>query len=58
MKIELIGDLIDQPDGSAIAELDVDEEGKLYLMQLGFEVLILRGLEIAKKEKENKNGEP
>ena len=53
MKIELIGDLIDQPDGSAIAQLDVDEEGKAYLMQLGFEALILRGIDIAKKEKEN-----
>jgi hypothetical protein len=53
MKIELIGDLIDQPDGSAIAELDVDEEGKMYLMQLGFETLIRRGLDRAKKEKEN-----
>lgn len=53
MKIELIGELIDQPDGSAIAELDVDEEGKMYLMQLGFEALILRGLEVVKKEKEN-----
>lgn len=53
MKIEIIGDLIDQPDGSAIAELDLDEEGKMYLMQLGFEALILRGLDVAKKEKEN-----
>jgi hypothetical protein len=53
MKIELIGDLIDQPDGSAIAELDVDEEGKQYLMQLGFERLILRGIDIAKKEKQS-----
>lgn len=53
MKIEIIGDLIDQPDGSAIAELDLDEEGKMYLMQLGFEALILRGLAVAKKEKEN-----
>lgn len=53
MKIELIGELIDQPDGSAIAELDVDEEGKMYLMQLGFERLILRGLTLAKREKQN-----
>ena len=36
MKIELIGDLISQPDGSALAELDVDDEGKMYLMQLLF----------------------
>jgi hypothetical protein len=53
MIIKLIGDLIEQEDGSAIAELDVDEEGKAYLMQLGFEALILRGIDIAKKEKEN-----
>ena len=53
MKLELIGDLIDQPDGSAIAQLDVDEEGKQYLMQLGFERLILRGIDIAKKEKQS-----
>jgi hypothetical protein len=52
MKIELIGDLIDQPDGSAIAELDVDEEGKMYLMQLGFETLILRGIAAIEKNKE------
>jgi hypothetical protein len=53
MKIELIGDLIDQPDGSALVELDIDEEGKMYLMQLGFERLIMRGLTLAKREKEN-----
>ena len=53
MKIELIGDLIEQEDGSAIAELDVDDEGKMYLMQLGFEYLILKGIEVAKKEKQN-----
>jgi hypothetical protein len=53
MKIELIGDLISQPDGSALAELDVDDEGKMYLMQLGFEYLILKGIEVAEKEKHN-----
>lgn len=52
MKIELIGDLIEQEDGSAIAELDMDDEGRMYLIQLGFEALIIRGLEIAKKQKE------
>ncbi len=52
MKIELIGDLIDQPDGSGIAELDIDEEGKMYLMQLGFEYLLLQGIEAMQKEKE------
>jgi hypothetical protein len=51
MKLELIGDIIDQPDGSGIAELDVDEEGKMYLMQLGFEYLILHGIEAIKKER-------
>jgi hypothetical protein len=53
MKIELIGDLIDQPDGSAIAQLDMDEEGKAYLMQMGLEYLILKGIEAAKKEKDD-----
>ena len=53
MKIEIIGDLIDQPDGSALAELDIDEDGKMYLMQLGFERLIMRGLTLARREKEN-----
>ena len=50
MKIELIGDIKDHPDGSAIAELDIDEEGKMYLMQLGFEVLLMRGIEAMKEE--------
>ena len=53
MKIELIGDIVDQPDGSGLAQLDVDEEGKMYLMQQGFEYLILKGIEAAKREKEN-----
>ena len=53
MKIELIGDIVDQPDGSGLAQLDVDEEGKMYLMQLGFEYLIIRGIEAAEKEKQN-----
>ena len=53
MKIELIGDIVDQPDGSGLAQLDVDEEGKAYLMQLGFEYLIIRGIEAAEREKQN-----
>lgn len=53
MKLKLIGDLIVQEDGSAIAELDVDEEGKQYLMQKGFEYLILRGIKMAEKEMKN-----
>jgi hypothetical protein len=52
MKIELIGDIKDHPDGSGIAELDIDEEGKMYLMQLGFEYLLLQSIEAMKKEKE------
>ena len=36
--------------GSGIAELDLDEEGKMYLMQLGFEVLLMRGIESMKEE--------
>lgn len=58
MKLELIGDIVDQPDGSGLAQLDVDEEGKMYLMQLGFEYLILKGIEVAKKVKEKENGKP
>ena len=50
MKIELIGEVKDQPDGSGIAELDIDEEGKMYLMQLGFEVVLMRGIEAMKEE--------
>ena len=57
MKLELIGDIVDQPDGSGLAQLDVDEEGKMYLMQLGFEYLILKGIEVAKKVKEKENNE-
>jgi len=53
MKLELIGDLIEQEDGSAIAQLDIDEEGKQYLMQKGFEYLILRGIKMAEKEMKN-----
>jgi hypothetical protein len=50
MKIELIRDIKDHPDGSGIAELNIDEEGKMYLMQLGFEVLLMRGIEAMKEE--------
>ena len=52
MKIEMIGDIVDQPDGSGQVELDVDAEGAQYLMQLGFEVLLRRGMESMKKDKE------
>jgi hypothetical protein len=53
MKIELIGDIKDHPDGSGIAELDIDEEGKMYLMQLGFEYLLLQSIEAMKKEQQD-----
>jgi hypothetical protein len=59
MRIKMIGDVIDQPDGSGIVELDIDEEGKMYLMELGFEVILRRGMESMKKEiaqKEKNNG--
>lgn len=52
MKIEMIGDIVDQPDGSGMVELDLDEEGTKYLLQLGFEVLLMRGMEAMKKDKE------
>lgn len=55
MKIELIGNLIDQPDGSALAQLDMDEEGMMYLMQLGFESVLLKGIEAIKKEQQDGN---
>ena len=48
----MIGDIVDQPDGSGRVELDVDGEGAQYLMQLGFEVLLMRGIESLKYDKE------
>ena len=54
MKIALLGELIEKDDGSAIAELDVDNEGKLYLMQLGFEELLMRGMGITKAERDDR----
>lgn len=50
MIIKLIGDVKDNPDGSGTAELEIDEEGRQYLMQLGFEVVLMRGMEEMKKE--------
>jgi hypothetical protein len=52
MKIDVIGDIVDNPDGSGQVELDCDDEGKQYLMQLGFEVLLLRGMNAVKHDKE------
>ena len=52
MKIEMIGDIVDNSDGSGQVELDLDEEGTKYLLQLGFEVLLLRGMKAIKHDKE------
>ena len=52
MKIDIIGDIVDNSDGSGSVELDVDAEGAQYLMQLGFEVLLRRGMDAMKKDKE------
>ena len=52
MKIDMIGDIVDNLDGSGTVELDVDAEGAQYLMQLGFEVLLLRGMKAMKHDKE------
>lgn len=50
MKIAMIGNIINQEDGSGIVELDIDDEGRMYLMQLGFEVVLMRGIESMKEE--------
>ena len=50
MKIAMIGNIVDQEDGSGIVELDIDDEGRMYLMQLGFEVVLMRGIESMKEE--------
>ena len=47
----MIGDIVDNPDGSGQVELDVDAEGAQYLMQLGFEVLLRRGIQAAEDDK-------
>jgi predicted lipoprotein len=52
MKIEMVGDIVEQPDGSGQVELDVDAEGAQYLMQLGFEVLLRRGMDSMEHDKE------
>ena len=49
MKIELLS--IDEKEyGSAEAVLDLDEAGKLYLIELGFNALLVKGLELVKHE--------
>jgi hypothetical protein len=50
MKIELLK-LTEQEDGSAICELELDDEAKVYLINLGFVELIKQGIKIEKVEK-------
>jgi len=50
MKIEIIGEVKDNPDGSGTVDLELDEEGKRYLIQLGFETLLKRGLGLCDKK--------
>ena len=42
----------EQSDGSAIVELDVTEEEKQMLLNVGFETMIRRGMEIMKDDME------
>ncbi len=49
MRIELLN-LIENEDGSADIEVDVDEEAKKLLLQLGLETLILRAIDKYKEE--------
>lgn len=44
MKIELIT-LIENEDGTADCDLELDEAGKLYLIQLGFNALLKQAIE-------------
>lgn len=50
MNIELLT-LTEQEDGSAICELELDNEAKVYLINLGFIELIKQGIEIEKADK-------
>ena len=50
----MVGEVVDQLDGSGMVELECDGEGQMYLMQLGFEVLLKRGMEAMKKEYKDK----
>ena len=52
MKIDVVGEIRDNPDGSGDVVLDCDDEGRAYLMQLGFEVLLKRGMDAMKHDKE------
>lgn len=40
----------EQEDGSAIIELDVTEDEKQLLMELGFDTMIRRGIELMNNE--------
>ena len=51
MKLELLS-LTENEDGSADLEVDVDEEAKKLLLQVGLEALIIRAIE-SYKEKSN-----
>lgn len=45
MKLEVVGEVVEQEDGSAIIQLDVDDEAKMHMIQLGFEVMLMRSLD-------------
>lgn len=51
MKIEL-QQMIENEDGSADCILDVDEEGKEYLLNLGFNTLLRNALDHIKANEE------
>lgn len=44
MKIKVVGDVIENEDGSATVNLELDDEAKQRLIQVGFETLIMRDL--------------
>jgi len=52
MKLEIIN--FDEATGAV--ELDVDEEGKQYLLELGFNSLLMKALESLENEREPNEG--
>jgi hypothetical protein len=50
MKIELLS-LTENEDGSADMEVELDEEAKTLLIQVGLETLLLRAIENYKESK-------
>lgn len=54
MKIDLIK-LIENEDGTADCELELDEAGKLYLIQLGFNTLLTKAIESYKADEHEKD---